>query len=137
MQSVLFKIWIRVAVSISYDDNHYTTGTSSVEDDDLKVASMKQSIDIIWIRGRRCECYDMEVTLMTWGAGKVADNDETWQKSWRLRPEINVNISSTRWKLKLAEKRIMKVARFIILIQVKKAWKPLTHISSLIETCNP
>ena len=28
MQSVSFKIWTRVAVSISYDDNHYTTSTS-------------------------------------------------------------------------------------------------------------
>ena len=26
MQSVSFRIWTRVAVSISYDDNHYTTG---------------------------------------------------------------------------------------------------------------
>ena len=28
MQSVLSKIWTGVAVSISYDDNHYTMGTS-------------------------------------------------------------------------------------------------------------
>ena len=28
MQSVSSRIWIRVAVSISYDDNHYTTATS-------------------------------------------------------------------------------------------------------------
>ena len=28
MQSVLSRIWTHVAVSISYDDNHYTTGTS-------------------------------------------------------------------------------------------------------------
>ena len=27
MQSVLSRIWTRVAMSISYDDNHYTTGT--------------------------------------------------------------------------------------------------------------
>ena len=27
MQSVLLKIWTCVAVSISYDDNHYTMGT--------------------------------------------------------------------------------------------------------------
>ena len=27
MQSVSFRIWTRVAVSISYDDNHYTMGT--------------------------------------------------------------------------------------------------------------
>ena len=30
MQSVSSKIWTRVAVFISYDDNNYTTGTSSV-----------------------------------------------------------------------------------------------------------
>ena len=28
MQSVSSRIWTRVAVFISYDDNHYTTGTS-------------------------------------------------------------------------------------------------------------
>ena len=26
MQLVSARIWIRIAVSISYDDNHYTTG---------------------------------------------------------------------------------------------------------------
>ena len=31
MLSVLSRIWTRVAVSISYDDNHYTTGTSSLQ----------------------------------------------------------------------------------------------------------
>ena len=30
MQSVLFRFWTRVAVSITYDDNHYTTGTSTL-----------------------------------------------------------------------------------------------------------
>ena len=29
MQSVSSRIWTRVAVSISYDDNYYTTGTSN------------------------------------------------------------------------------------------------------------
>ena len=28
MQSASSRIWTRVAVSISYDDNHYTTGIS-------------------------------------------------------------------------------------------------------------
>ena len=28
MQSVSSRIWTRIAVSISYDDNHYTMGTS-------------------------------------------------------------------------------------------------------------
>ena len=30
MESVSSRIWTRVAVSISYDDNHYTTGTSII-----------------------------------------------------------------------------------------------------------
>ena len=30
MQLVSARIWTRVAVSISNDDNHYTTGTSEV-----------------------------------------------------------------------------------------------------------
>ena len=30
MQSVSSRIWTCVAVSISYDDNHYTTGTSQI-----------------------------------------------------------------------------------------------------------
>ena len=29
MQSVSFRIWAHVTMSISYDDNHYTTGTSA------------------------------------------------------------------------------------------------------------
>ena len=29
MQSVLSRIWTRVTVSISYDNNHYTMGTSA------------------------------------------------------------------------------------------------------------
>ena len=31
MQSVSSTIWTCVAVSISYDDNHYTTGTSLID----------------------------------------------------------------------------------------------------------
>ena len=30
MQPVSSRIWTRVAVSISYDDNHYTTGISII-----------------------------------------------------------------------------------------------------------
>ena len=33
MLSVLSMIWTRVAVSISCDDNHYTTGTSLIYED--------------------------------------------------------------------------------------------------------
>ena len=31
MQSVSSRIWARIAVSISYDDNHYTTDTPNKE----------------------------------------------------------------------------------------------------------
>ena len=32
MQSISSRIWIRIAVSNSYDDNNYTTGTHNIED---------------------------------------------------------------------------------------------------------
>ena len=31
MQSFLSRIWTRDTVSISYDDNHYTTGPSNLQ----------------------------------------------------------------------------------------------------------
>ena len=37
MQSVSSRIWTRVAVSISYDDNNYTTGTSVIYTPDIQV----------------------------------------------------------------------------------------------------
>ena len=37
MQSVLSRIWTRVAMSISYDDNNYTTGTSIDYGNDKKI----------------------------------------------------------------------------------------------------
>ena len=43
MQSVLSRIWTRVTVSISYDDNHYTTGTH------YTVPIISDIIDIILI----------------------------------------------------------------------------------------
>ena len=42
MQSVSARIWTRVAVSISYDDNHYTTGTSK-----MKYRYWIQSFDVL------------------------------------------------------------------------------------------
>ena len=36
MQSASSRIWTRVAVSISYDDNHYTTDTSIYDNIALK-----------------------------------------------------------------------------------------------------
>ena len=36
MQSVRSRIWTRVAVSISYDDNHYTTGTNQLLNENIQ-----------------------------------------------------------------------------------------------------
>ena len=36
MQSVPSRIWTRVAVSISYDDNDYTTGISREDGDKMQ-----------------------------------------------------------------------------------------------------
>ena len=43
MQSVSSRIWTRVAVSISYDDNDYTTGTSTKHNfDNLNAAVLSK-----------------------------------------------------------------------------------------------
>ena len=42
MQSVSSKIWTRVAVSISYDNNHYTTGTYYIYELDSFLAVILQ-----------------------------------------------------------------------------------------------
>ena len=53
MQSVSSRIWTRVAVSISYDDNDYTTGTSKNNYDDTKELSKRHEAtreEIKWSR---------------------------------------------------------------------------------------
>ena len=52
MQSASSWIWTRVAVSISYDDNHYTTGTSKKE----KEIDVRRATDIEY-RTARCNIY--------------------------------------------------------------------------------
>ena len=44
MQSVSSKIWTRVVVSISYDDNHYTTDTS------IKFSGISKVVSWSWWR---------------------------------------------------------------------------------------
>ena len=46
MQLVSSRIWTRVAVSISYDDNHYTTGSSRVLIIIIKISYL--FIFVIW-----------------------------------------------------------------------------------------
>ena len=61
MQSVLSRIWTRIAVSISCDDNHYTTGTSTfffltycsrnVQSNLSNVCSRKVWLNVPWAIG--------------------------------------------------------------------------------------
>ena len=43
MQSVSSRIWTRVAVSISSDDNHYTTGTTYDNTTNIATINMLQN----------------------------------------------------------------------------------------------
>ena len=61
MQSVSSRIWTRVAVSISYDDNHYTTGTSTSKFFLLSTQSWKKNS---WIQ--------------TFGKGTSASSFRIW-----------------------------------------------------------
>ena len=49
MQSVSSRIWTRVAVYISYDDNHYTTGTSRHFIQSMRV-DCSNSVNHDWVR---------------------------------------------------------------------------------------
>ena len=50
MQSVSSRFWTRVVVSISYDDNHYTTGTSHVIIDLIsKLLNQKSHYDEVFL----------------------------------------------------------------------------------------
>ena len=44
MQSVSSRIWTQVAVSISYDDNHYTTGGTSRGCRYERIEEMKEAV---------------------------------------------------------------------------------------------
>ena len=49
MQSASSMIWTRIAVSISYDNNHYTTGTSDIRFINAQEKEKQWSIKILSI----------------------------------------------------------------------------------------
>ena len=51
MQSVSSRIWTRVAVSITYDDNHYTMGTSRILYKSGNMENAAMSLVIWYTRG--------------------------------------------------------------------------------------
>ena len=54
MQSVSSRIWTRVAMSISYDDNEYTTGTSF----------LFKTHELFYLRSHRCWCFYCYLQIM-------------------------------------------------------------------------
>ena len=52
MQPLQSRIWTRVAVSISYDDNHYTTGTSYLQFELEFTLNFKNSYSDLWKGGK-------------------------------------------------------------------------------------
>ena len=48
MQSVLSRIWTRVAVSISYDDNHYTIIQLNISYDDNHYTIIQSNISSLF-----------------------------------------------------------------------------------------
>ena len=49
MQSVSSRIWTRVAVSISCDDNHYTTGTSNCVCLNTALHNQRRMLSNLWV----------------------------------------------------------------------------------------
>ena len=58
MQSVSSRIWTRVAVFISYDDNNYTTGTFKIQIEFInKEVLLNIDRDIDWSMDRYYQTY--------------------------------------------------------------------------------
>ena len=47
MQSVSSRIWTRIVVSISYDDNHYTTGTMAMKEYSILLRAIAELSDAV------------------------------------------------------------------------------------------
>ena len=62
MQSVLSRIWTRIAVSISSDDNHYTTGTS-IKKMVLDETLVNTQHYKVWIKGEVDQSWEMSRAL--------------------------------------------------------------------------
>ena len=69
MQSVSSRIWTRVAVSNSYSDNHYTTGTEVTLDRVLSMGQIELScvLMLIWIAWNRTVLtFNPRIGRMNW-----------------------------------------------------------------------
>ena len=98
MQSVSSRIWTRVAVSISYDDNHYTTGTSI----HMYIYAFFRGIrtgDISTLEGTPLKLVDKFTYLGSSVESTEKDIETRLTKAWTA-----INRLSTIWKSDLTDK---------------------------------
>ena len=76
MQPVSSRIWTRVAVFISYDDNHYTTGTNNNH--------IKAKIDKMQLNRKSRLCIDKHETItnIVSECSKLAQKDYITRNDW-------------------------------------------------------
>ena len=101
MQSVSSKIWTRVAVIISYDDNHYTTGTSNLYSIFDRFKSLNGSIDfwIEWIYGgarfsQVCIICHFVISFFVLLKMTQAEDESSWEKYGAF---LNSSLSIVKW----------------------------------------
>ena len=78
MQSVSSRIWTRIAVSISYDDNHYTTGTTKIINNQL------------YIKLRQFTQEELNLVLRKIKNRKAAGLNEILPEVWKTRDFDNI-----------------------------------------------
>ena len=117
MQSVSSRIWTRVAVSISYDDNHYTTGTSNnglcCIGGPSKSMKVKREEYLNLARKREKKLLNMWVTVIAIvisafgrlrnGDGRVTNRKTRWNHTNYSSVQIGQNTKSPRDLLSLTQ----------------------------------
>ena len=106
MQSVSSRIWTRVAVSISCDDNHYTTGTST-----CKLVNAPPSG--LYILYKLPKLYSPFQGFI-WSILRIYDRKKKykWQAKWNKTWDILI-ILLYRGKTELVRQLILRTAIFI------------------------
>ena len=131
MQSVSSRIWTRVAVSISYDDNHYTTGTALLNTQQYKVCikgKMPQSLNgVAPSHIPRCSSYWKGSLLVTLDYGRqlyFIYYIYTYSNfSWNVSLKIKNGYRRRKWTRRHEFKSWTRLIAFhIALIPLGKVW---------------
>ena len=110
MQSVSSRIWTRVAVSISYDDKHYTTGTSSKE-------TIRKALPELQVRSE--ESKESKVTIYI----QVNKLQNLWEKLGSLKNAVYKALQKLQTHSKCYNQRkIPHVENFLGFKTFRKTW---------------